>query len=62
MNVERHILRHIRQIRLIAIGSDSLPVGTFSSDVQLLGELFTHCADLRSAIDEHGKFVLVYLS
>jgi hypothetical protein len=62
MDIDRHGLCHLRQISLIAIGIDHLPVGTFPPDIQLPGDIFTHQADLRSAIDEHGKFVSVYFS
>jgi len=61
MDVDGHRLFHLRQIRPIAIGSDHLPVATFPTDVQLSSDLLAHHADLRSAIDEDGKFVPVYL-
>jgi hypothetical protein len=34
----------------------------FPPDVELSGDLFTHHADLRSALDQLGDFVHVYHS
>jgi len=62
MDVDGHGLCHLQQIKLIAVVSDHRTGGTFPPDVQLSGDLFTHHADHRSAMDEHGKFLSVYLS
>jgi len=62
IDIDKHRLGHLQQIRPIAIGSDHRPVGTFPPDDELSGDLFTDHADHRSAIEEHRKFVPVYLS
>jgi len=61
MDIDRHGLCHLRQIRPNAIGSDHIPVGKVAPGVQLSGDLLTHDADLSSPIDEHWKFVLLYI-
>jgi hypothetical protein len=62
MDIDRHGLCHRRQIGLIAIGSGHRPVGTFPPDVQLPSDFFPHNADVKSAIDGHGKILSVDLS
>jgi hypothetical protein len=61
MDVDEHDLCHLHKIRPIAIGCDHLPVGTFSLDIQLPGNHFTHHPDLGSAINDYGKLVPEYL-
>jgi len=62
MDIHGHRCCYVCPIRRIAITSNPLPVGTFPLDVQLAGNLFTHHADLSSAMNENGMFVPMYLS
>ena len=55
-------LCHPPQIRPIAIRSDHHPVGTFSPDIQLTGDFFTHHTDHRFTINDQGKLVHIYLA
>ena len=46
------------------LSTEAFPVafGTFPPDVQLDDDLFTHRTDLRSTMDEHGRFMPMHLS